>query len=346
MCTRVLWQRDGQPVLVGRNMDWKQSLGTNLWVLPRGVDRIGIGAEDPNPLTWTARYGSLVAAAYDSATTDGINEAGLAVHVLWLAESDFGERDPALPAVSVASWAQLFLDRFASVAEALAHLAEHPFQVRPQYDAHSDTVSTVHLALDDAAGDSAIIEFLDGEPRVHHGRQYTVMTNSPPFDEQLELLRQYQGFGGDQPLPGTTAAADRFARAAYYLEHLPPTDGSTARAYAALLSVMRNAAQPFGTPDPQRPNISSTIWRTLSDLTNRVYVFESSFSPNIVWVRLDRLDFTRAARLDLSAADPASVGAGGGAGGGGGAGADGLSDLVGDVSGRFEAAEVFEAMSA
>ncbi|MFH9297758.1 hypothetical protein [Streptomyces sp. NPDC017520] len=71
-----------------------------------------------------------------------------------------------------------------------------------------------------------------------------------------------------------------------FLDRLPPAD-TPARAYAALLSVMRNAAQSFGTPDPARPNISMIIWRALADLTHRVYAFESSFSPDIVWTRLD-----------------------------------------------------------
>ncbi len=34
--------------------------------------------------------------------------------------------------------------------------------------------SELHLALEDAAGDSAIIEHLDGKPVVHHGSQYRV----------------------------------------------------------------------------------------------------------------------------------------------------------------------------
>ncbi|GAA4215497.1 linear amide C-N hydrolase [Actinocatenispora rupis] len=299
MCTRVLWPTNGQIVLVGRNMDWRSSLDTNLWSLPRGAERFGAHGRDPNPLRWTARYGSVVATAYDRASTDGVNEAGLGVHLLWLAEADFGERDPALPALAVSLWAQWFLDTVATVAEAVEELSAHPVQVRPQTESHSGSFSTVHLALDDAIGDSAIIEYLDGTPHVHHGREYRVMTNSPPFDEQLAHLRQYEGFGGTAPLPGTTEAADRFVRASYYADRLPPA-ASTEAGYAALLSVMRNAAQPFGTPDPERPNISMTIWRTLTDLSNRVYAFESTFHPNIVWTRLDELDFTRTSRLDLS----------------------------------------------
>jgi choloylglycine hydrolase len=92
---------------------------------------------------------------------------------------------------------------------------------------------------------------------------------------------------------------------------------------AEILSVMRNAAQPFGTVDPARPNISSTIWRTVIDFTNGAYFFESSFSPNIVWVRVRE--------LDLSPGQPPRVLRLSGDG----------SDLVGDVTGRFETAEAF-----
>lgn len=317
MCTRVMWNEAGQPVIVGRNMDWAMPMGTNLWVLPRGEERVGMGPDDPNPLRWTARYGSVIAGAYDSASTDGVNEAGLGAHILWLAESDYGDRDPQLPAVGMSLWSQYYLDNFATVAEAVAALESTPFQVRPQGDPHSGKTGTVHLALDDATGDSAIIEYLDGTPQVHHGRDYAVMTNSPPFDQQLAHLQQYAGFGGQLPLPGTTEAADRFVRASYYLGRLPAPD-STPHAYAAMLSVMRNAAQPFGTPDPDRPNISMTIWRTLSDLGNRIYAFESSFSPDIVWTHLDKVDFTRTARLDLS-----------------------REGLVGDVTGRYEPHDPF-----
>lgn len=316
MCTRVLWADNGQGVLVARNMDWVIDMGTNLWVMPRGASRDGMPGDD-NPLTWTAEHGSVVATAYDAATTDGVNEPGLAAHLLWLAETDFGDRDPRLPAVSASRWGQYLLDRCATVAEAVAVMEREPFQVRPSYDQYADKTSTVHLALDDATGDSAVIEYVDGEPRIHHNRAHTVMTNSPPFDEQLRHLRRYQGFGGTEPLPGTTEAADRFVRAAYYLKRLPKPD-SPAWAHAALLSVSRNAAQPFGTPDPSRPNVSMTIWRTLADLTRRVYAFESSFRPDIVWTALADLDFSRTAKLDLS-----------------------QPDLVGDVTARYRPAEPF-----
>ncbi len=34
---------------------------------------------------------------------------------------------------------------------------------------------TVHLAISDESGDSAIFEYIDGKLVIHHGRQYQVM---------------------------------------------------------------------------------------------------------------------------------------------------------------------------
>lgn len=288
MCTRVVWTDAGGSVVVGRNMDYHRDLATNLWLLPRGANRDdGVRGD----LTWTSRFGSVVATAFDMISVDGINEAGLAGHVLWLAESEYGEADPARPALSQAIWLQYFLDSFATVADAVAWIEETDVQVVQMADPVSGEVPAIHLALDDATGDSAIIEYIDGALDVHHSREFRVMTNSPKYDEQLALLAEVDGFGGDRPLPGTTLATDRFARAAYYVSRLPQPK-SKVEAIASMFSVIRNAAQPFRLPDPGKPDASQTIWQVVADLTTKRYVFESTTRPNIVWVDLEDLDFT------------------------------------------------------
>jgi penicillin V acylase-like amidase (Ntn superfamily) len=45
--------------------------------------------------------------------------------------------------------------------------------------------ATVHLAMEDASGDSAIVEHIDGKAVVYHGREFRVMTNDPPYEKQL-----------------------------------------------------------------------------------------------------------------------------------------------------------------
>lgn len=85
MRTRVVWPDANGAVIVGRNMDFHEDLMTNLWTQPRHLGRDGVNGA----LTWTSKYGSVVAGAFDMISVDGLNEAGLAGHVLWLAESDY-----------------------------------------------------------------------------------------------------------------------------------------------------------------------------------------------------------------------------------------------------------------
>ncbi|MDO8527671.1 MAG: linear amide C-N hydrolase, partial [Deltaproteobacteria bacterium] len=218
-CSRVLWSNSGKGVVVGRSMDWFEDTKTNLWILPQGIERDGgIGK---NSMHWKSKYGSLVAPIYDMASTDGMNEKGFSANLLYLTEADYGKRDPSIPGMSVGFWAQFFLDNFATVKEAVHYMETHPMQLVEVKVASTGKAGSGHLSLADASGDSAIVEYIHGRQKIYHGRQYQVMTNSPPYQEQLIQLKKYRGFGGKQPLPGTSQAADRFVRAAAYLKDLP-----------------------------------------------------------------------------------------------------------------------------
>lgn len=298
-CTRVVYLGPEARVLTARSMDWKEDIGTNLWILPRGVERSGEAG--PDSIRWTARYGSVVASAYDIASSDGVNEAGLSANLLWLVESGYPEPAPGRPALAVSLWAQYALDRFATVAEAVEHLSTEPFAVVTNNLPGTSRLATLHLSLSDASGDSAILEYVQGRLVVHHGRQYQVMTNSPVFDQQLALHEYWRQIGGTVMLPGTNRAADRYARAMFYINAIPQVEDRV-QATASVFSVIRNASVPFGINTPEEPNISSTRWRTVVDHKDRLYYFESAVSPSIFWVDLAKLDFaagapTRALRL-------------------------------------------------
>lgn len=319
-CSRVLWNDNGRSVLVGRNMDWFEDLKSNMWVLPRGAKRDGLAAK--NPLTWTSKYGSLAVTAYDSTTADGINEKGLAVHMLYLPETKTGPRDEKILGLTISLWPQYYLDNFATVKEAVAALKTQPYQLIMAVEPTSGKPGTIHIALDDPTGDSAVLECIDGEVKVYHGREYTVMTNQPTFDKQLENLRQYRGFGGDKKLPGTHEPADRFVRGAYYVKNLPKPR-SDREAVAAMMSVMRNVSAPFGIADPDRPNVSTTIWRTVTDLTNGVLYYDGVFSPQVFWVDTKKLNFaTDQPVRKLTVVDN--------------------FDLMGEASDKFQKAEMFK----
>ncbi len=296
MCTVVVWADNDQAVVSSRNMDWFQPMETRLWVVPRGRQQPGAGEGDPKPLNWTSKYGSVIASVYEIGTSDGMNEKGLAAHMLWLAETDDGPRDPKMDGLAVSLWAQYYLDNFATVAEAVADYEENPYQVVPADVA--GRIATIHLQLTDATGDVAVLEILGGEMQIHHGKQYTVLTNSPPFSQQLEHLQDFEGFGGTEQLPGNTEAAARFVRAAYYRDRLLPPENRQ-MALAEILSVLRNVAQPYGKPAEGQPNIAPTIWRSTMDHTNLTYFFESTSSPYLIWLDLKQLDFSEGAPVKV-----------------------------------------------
>jgi len=289
-CSRVLHvSQDGKQVVTGRNMDWFEDLQSNLWLFPRAMERSGAAGE--NSAKWISKYGSVVTAAFDMGTTDGLNEKGLMVNLLYLAEADFGKRDVSRPGVSWSIFTQYLLDNFATVSEAVEAMKSEPIQVVPSpLPGSVSKPPTLHFSLSDATGDSAIFEYLKGKLVIHHGKAYVVMTNSPTFDKQLALDEYWETIGGKAMLTATTRAADRFVRASYYQKHLPDPQNSR-EAIAGIMSVMANVSSPYGVGDPERPNISQTIWRTAADNLHKVYYFESTQSPYIIWVDLKRVDF-------------------------------------------------------
>lgn len=287
-CSRAVYFGQGGQTVTGRTMDWSEDMQTNLWIFPRGIERDG--GMGKKGLRWTSRYGSVAASVYEAGTADGMNEKGLVANLLFLVESEYpdGEGD-ARPQMSIAAWTQYMLDNFATVDEAVAEMRKEPF--RPvSVVAPNGAEGKVHLAISDASGDSAIFEYLDGELVIHHGRQYQVLTNSPSYDRQLALNAYWKEMGGTVMLPGTNRAADRFARASFYI-NATRQSADPREAVAAVFSVMRNVSVPRGISTPGQPNISSTLWRTVSDQKSRVYFFEDTASPSLLWVRLDGIDF-------------------------------------------------------
>ncbi|CAH1677835.1 Choloylglycine hydrolase [Hyphomicrobiales bacterium] len=299
-CTRFVYFGAEGRVITARSMDWKSDVATNLWIMPRGVERTGEAG--PNSIRWTAKYGSVIASGYDISTTDGINEAGLAANVLWLVESEYPKFEAgSKPGLTIAAWAQYVLDNFGTVAEAVAALRLEPFTIVTDAVPGETRLATLHLSMSDASGDSAIVEYIGGKQVIHHGRQYQVMTNSPVFDKQLALAEYWKQIGGTVMLPGTNRASDRFARASFYVDAIPKFEDPN-RAVASVFSVIRNASVPFGLNTPEEPNISSTRWRTVVDHARKLYFFESALTPNTFWVDLKKIDFAMAAgtrKLDL-----------------------------------------------
>lgn len=290
-CTRAVYLGPEKTVLTSRSMDWTSDVGSNIWVFPRGMERDG--AAGPNSIKWTAKYGSVISTFFEVATVDGINEQGLVANLLYLAESVY----PKLSAqdkrktISISAWAQYVLDNFKTVNEVVDALSKEPFVVQ-QVMTPDGYPGVGHLAVSDPSGDSAIFEYIDGKLVIHHNTKYQVMTNSPTFDQQLAINTYWEDVGPEAMLPGTSRAADRFVRASYYVSIAPQTaDQQKSTAYT--FAIIRNASVPYGGSMPNKPNIAATLWRSVSDQKNMLYYFDSSTAPNVFWIALKDIDFSK-----------------------------------------------------
>jgi len=308
-CTRVVYTGPDQTVITGRTMDFSIDIPANLWLFPRGMKRSGqVGA---NSITWTSRYGSVVASSWDIAAPDGMNEKGLVANLLWLVKSQYPPFDKKgkQKGLTIAAWAQYALDNFATVAEAVDAFRKEKFVIVTDFIPGTDKFTTVHLSLSDPTGDSAIFEYINGKLVIHHNPAYQVMTNDPVFEEQLAIKGYWEQIPGTTFLPGSNRAPDRFVRASYYINAIPQTSDPRI-AVASVFSVIRNVSVPYGISTPNQPHISNTRWRTVADQKHLVYYFENVLTPNVVWVDLKKADLRPGAPVRKLTLDHGEVYAG------------------------------------
>ncbi|MCX5888531.1 MAG: linear amide C-N hydrolase [Deltaproteobacteria bacterium] len=289
--TRIFWNSNGQAMLAARNMDLDEDDKPTIYAMPAGMSKTG-GIND-NPATWTSKHGSVVIrlSGYGNVCDEGINTEGLAFHYLYMAGSVYETRD-SRPGVDGGIYGQYLLDNADSVEKALGLMRDT--QLVPGW---MGTYYPCHLALEDAAGDSAVVEFIGGQMKVYYhdpGNATYILTDEPPLDQQLANLGLYKGFGGDLPWPGDADSKSRFVRASAFLKTLNnqywlPIPDLISR----LFSAIRPAATPFGAimfqDDGPEESAWPTLWTSLFDLTNKAIYFTHDMARNDFWIDMGKL---------------------------------------------------------
>lgn len=292
-CTRLFWNNNGQAKIVARTMDLFISDEPQIWVNPRGTSHRS--HVDKHGLSWTSLYGNVSISAFHmkDLTTDGLNEHGLAVHALALRSTQYEQRDRR-PGVHFGEWLQYLLDTCKTVEEALnvhSHFQVVPYEVK-------GLVWPLHLMIEDATGDSAIVEFIEGQMKVYHGPQYQVATNDPPYDKQIKNLENYEKFGGVDPLPSDTYSASRFVLASTFLKELQEPN-NIHEAIAHIHKIMERVFQKNNGANVMGDVLkTSTLWTVISDLTNRSLHFFPIDHPQSANIHLSELNFSENASVE------------------------------------------------
>ena len=286
-CSRVVFLGDDGTVLAGRTLDWRTPIPTNIYVYPAGVAKQSMPS-GPR-LQWVSKYGSVLAVGYDGGVTEGMNEKGLEMAGLFCktAKYDTASENSNDNVVSLSMFVSYFLDNFATVDEVEEWLNANHFTISGKtFD--GGTVSLLHWALTDSTGTTLLMEYVDGKLNLYKGRDLQVLTNDPAYPQMKAINSYWEGVGGVNMFPGGVKSADRFVRADFFIHHVP-TNVDYYTALGSLSSIMGTVSVPYGYEIEGEPNVSSTQWRSIADITGGKYYFRFADSLGEFWIDLGRL---------------------------------------------------------
>lgn len=286
-CTRVLYTGTDNLLIVGRSLDWKTPIPTNLYVYPRGIVKQSHSVS--GSFSWTSKYGAVYAVSYDGGITEGMNEKGLVINGLFCKGSIYESQPDSIarkPPISLAVFVAWLLDMNATTDEVVRVLRERNFYISGStFD--GGTVSALHWGVTDASGMTAVFEFVDGKINIYEGMDMPVLTNDPAFPSMNAINDYWEGVGGRNMLPGTVKSPDRFVRSYYFVNNVEKTS-DTDTGVAIIRSIMGNASVPYHYTVEGEPNLSSTQWRSYADIRDLRYYFDVVTSQGIYYVDLNK----------------------------------------------------------
>lgn len=297
-CSRVIYNGSDSVFVVGRSLDWKTPIPTNLYVYPAGIKKVSY--DKPGAIEWTSKYGAVYAVGYDGGVTEGMNEKGLVINGLFCKGTVYNNPETeSRPPMSLSVFVAWLLDLNATTDECVEVLKKHEFSIGgATFD--GGTVSALHWGITDASGKSAIVEFDHGKINIYDPGDIRAMTNDPNWPAMTAIINYWDKIGGQHMLPGTVSSPDRCVRANYFAHHVEQT-ADPALSVSITRSILVNSCVPYTYLIQGEPNVSSTQWRSFSDLKNRRYYFDIVTNPGYYYIDLSKCDLRKGApvmRLD------------------------------------------------
>lgn len=292
-------------------MDWLGTDDVELRVMPRGEQHT---SDVSGAATWESKYGSVVTYSYNYIANSGVNEKKLAVDALYLYGSKYPDAQGQDNKISTAMMVQYLLDNFETTADVVKYFENNPLPV--VVEGVTGQISgyplNLHYIVTDKSGDNAIIEYIDGTVKVHHIKGRVVLTNDPSFDKISAVRDYFVEAGIDGSMPGSSLSQARFVYLTGWLDQFTNNElqgylpGIKNKSFAnqmaySVLSLMRGVSTPLGVEiSMEKPNNTSTVWRTVSDVTNGRFYFDSVLTPTTMWIDIDDVDFAKPGSVDVS----------------------------------------------
>lgn len=321
MCTnfKMKQARDGS-VVVGRSMEFPNLVPWSLAVVPPGTHGKGSTPEvGQQSKTWTSEHGIVGICGFGNPQLldDGINTAGLTAHGLYMPNgyctySEFKGDGSDLSEMDVIAFLLGTCATLEDVKEAVQSINVWGG------DPGLGFAPPLHILVHSEAG-SLAIEF-HPEGIVVVDNPTGVGTNSPYLDWHLTNLNNYAGLrakvpparealgmqlsnfgqgGGLMGLPGDYTGPSRFVRAAT-LVALSEQPADSLAAELQTMHVLNSFDIPAGIIEEALPNGKTvpevTDWITISNLTQKRYIYRTPNDPRLYSIDLGSVDFTQPAR--------------------------------------------------
>jgi penicillin V acylase-like amidase (Ntn superfamily) len=265
-CTTFCLKSSGE-ILFGKNYDWMIGDGL-LFVNKRGVAKTAMGdiPGTPNTAKWVSKYGSVTFNQYGRENpSGGMNEAGLVIELMWLDDTRWPKAD-SRPVVGTLEWIQYQLDSSGSVDDVI----ENANKVR------ISSGVKIHYLVNDRSGNSATIEFLNGELAAHMGDKLPIaaLTNDT-YDRSVKYSES--AVAGSSK---TASSLDRFTRAA-----------RASKQFAAKLQTEQEAVNYAFDTLSDVAQKGYTQWSIVYDQKRGKIHFRSQKSPSIKTIDTTAFDY-------------------------------------------------------
>lgn len=308
MCTAATYQ--AADLYMGRTLDYERSFGEELVLTPRRFPfslRHGGALETHYAILGTAHVAGGYPLYYDA-----VNEKGLGIAGLNFVESaQYAEVREG--AVNIAQYELIpwLLGRCATLWEAVAAL-EGANLVGTPFSAQLPTAK-LHWLIADRSGAVTVEATAEGLRIYDNGAG--VLTNEPPFPQQMFALNNYCHLSPKQPenrfsdalplrlysrgmgalgLPGDLSSASRFARAAFVRAHLLP-GGSEEENVGQFFHLLSSVEQQRGCCEVSEGEFEYTIYTSCWNADRGIYYYTTYTDHRIRAVDLHREELDAAA---------------------------------------------------
>lgn len=263
--------KNGNTILLGKNFDWTFDQGYIIKNI-KNTQKTAYFTHNGTPASWISKYGSITFNQNGKEMPyGGMNEKGLVVEMLWLEDTRFNISETKTY-VNELEWIQYQLDNFHTVDEVIANVES--LKIYP-------IKGKVHYILVDTYGQSVIIEYLEGSPKIYRkeANACQAITN-----KSVVYSEKYINNLQDTPKKNISEIY-RYHQLEKQIKKLQnPTDFSEKTAFQMLKSV----SIPKGS--------FKTVWSIVYNVENRSIFFFSASQRKVKQINLNNIDFAQDVR--------------------------------------------------